>query len=379
MSEFGLAETTLGCIYDQSQHVRELALEVFCGFTANPALQKYLAEELKGVDALRRFAFDHNIYMWYSVANLAERHEAICKDICNDEFYMEGLLNALERALQMSDYHMMRPTMRLLANLAEYPENVQLLSSEKYRDKLELLLSVPVLLESQSMAPGHNLRFRLVKYAPEHWPELVSQMVESGVTAELEPELTKFGLIHQTFATVSAGIAWSMWRAQRLKSKFHPLARSERAWIRSAVWRSPLTAVGLSFFLFGIERLAAYVSTQLKWETFRDARYAYAPYFLTLPVYWAALNYAGPFATIPSLVRIRYNERLPALNYKFRKPMLYAAKELGLIDEIPGNEPANYNRMTTPLNEIIQNRREAERLQKADADRIMKEQKKWFW
>lgn len=379
MSEFGLAETTAGCFYDDSKEVRTLALEVFCGFSANTKLQTYLVEELKGVDLLRRFAFDRNVYMWYALANLSEHREDVCKDIANDEFYMEALLGSLEWALQMSDYHMLRPTMRLLANLAEYKENAEILSSEKYRDKLEMLLSIPVLLESQSMAPGHNLRFRLVKYTPEHWPELVSQLVDSGVTAELDPELTKFGLIHQTFATVSAGIVWSMWRAQRLKSKFKPLARTERAWIRSAVWRSPLTAVGLSFVVFGIEQLATYVSSQLKWETFRDARYAYATYFLALPVYWAALNYAGPFATIPSLVRIRYNDRLPALNHKLRPYMLAAAKAAGIIDEIPSSEPANHNRYTTPLNEITENKRASTLLQKEDAERIQKQQKKWFW
>lgn len=380
MSEFGLADTTVACFYDESPEVRKLAVEVFCGFTANTDLQKYLVEDLKGVEAIRRFAFTHDAFVWYALANLSEHNIDVCKEISSDEYFMDALLTTYERSLMMTDYHMIRPIMRLLMNLAEYRESAEALSSEKYQLKLRELLSAFLVPESQTMSSALNLRVRLAKHLPERWPYFVEELIAAGVHEEQDPELTKFSLIRQSLAALSAGIAWSLFRAYRMKGKFDPMSRSERAWVRSAVWRSPLTAVGLSFALFGIERISGYVSKQLSWETFRDARYAFLPYFLTVPLYWVALNYAGPFATIPSLIRVRENERLPPFNYKMREPIIKAMQAIGVVDEVE-TDPSNYNRLTTHLGQIIKDRNETARLQKEDVEKIMKEQqkKKWFW
>ena len=378
MSNFGLAEVTLAAASDESKEVQSLALEVFCGFTANERLRAYLIEELKAVDGLRKFADSKNLYMWHAIGNLAEGNAAVCQQIATDEYYMDCLLDTYERSLMLNDMYFLRPLIRLLSHLAADKQSALLLST-KYKEKLEELMGVFIMPEAQSMVNAINLRFRLAKNVPEHWPDLVSELESAGIHQEEKSSLLMYSMIHQSMAVGAAGVAWSLFRAWRLKGKFEPMARSERAWVRRAVWTSPITAIALSFSIYLVEQVSEKVSHSLQWEGFRDARYAYAPYFALLPIYWTALNFAGPFATLPSFIRIRYRETMPPYNYHLRDPLLDAMVSLGLIDsrEI---DPSHPDRFTTNLGEIaLQNQIVRQKL-KEDAEWVANQQKskKWF-
>lgn len=316
--------------------------------------------------------------MWHALGNLAHANESVCKEIVNDEYMMDSLFEMYERALGMNDMYFVRPLVRLLSTLAQYPESSMVLSTT-YREKLDRLMSVFIIPEAQSMANSLNLRLRLAKHNPGQWPELVGELASSGIHEEETPRLYMYSMIHQAFGVGAAGLVWSLFRAWRLAGKHTPLSRPERAWVRRAVWTSPLAAILLSFSWNGLEQVSAYVSKQLAWEEFREARYAFLPYFALLPTYWVALNFLGPFATVPSLLRIRYRETMPPYNYHFREPLLDLFEALGLIED-RHVDPLHSDRFTTNLGEIaLQNQIVRQKIRE-DAEWVAKQEKskKWF-
>jgi hypothetical protein len=380
MSDFGLAEVTLRAFTDPSKRVKELALEVFCAFTANEKLRPYLVDELKAVDELRRFAGDRNLYVWYAVSNLADHNEKVCAEIANDEYYMDSLLDCYEKSLRMQDMYYLRPIIRLLSNLALYPESCAKLSTT-YKERLESLINVFIMPETQSMTNNINLRLRLSKNEPRVWPDLVTEMRDAGIHEEEKHSLEMFSMLHQGMAVGAVGLFWSLFRAFRLKGKHYPLLRHEREWIRKAVWTSPIAAILLSFTWFGTEKLSSFISDMSSWDSFRDARNAFLPNFLTLPIYWFALNYLGPFATLPSLLRIRYKETIPPYSYHLREPLMELFEATGMIDD-RNFDPTEPERFTTNLGEIAMENQTIRRKLKEDAEWVAKqEQKKWyqFW
>lgn len=395
MSDFGLCDTAMKCLLDPSPEVRDLALEVVCGFSSNDRLHKHMLEELGALDFLRRFAAQGNLYMWQAVSNLAQGNHEICKEIANDEYFMENLLAMYETALRSQDVYFLRPVVRLLAQMAYYKDCAEVMSGPQYQPKLDLLLGAMIIPEGQSHNNNINLRYRLVLQCPEkwpnwveNWPQLALEIAEIGAASSNAEDpvlgatssINMYQYIHQALVVGVAGAAWSAFRAWRLRGKFDPLSRSERQWIRNAVWKSPITAIALSFVLNGVEQLSAFVSKDvLSWDGFRDARYAYAPYFLVLPIYWAALNYLGPFATIPSLIRVRYRENLPPITYRLRKHLLAALVEIGWIDNAQVH-PQEHQRLTTNINEVHYNNQKARESIKKDAEWFMakEKRKKWF-
>lgn len=347
MSDYGMADVVLRCLNDDSARVRQLALEVFCAFTANEKLRPYLLDELKALDVLRKFADQRNLYMWYAVTNLADHNEEVCKEIAHDEYFMESLMYLYERSVRMQDLYYLRPIYRLLSNLARYPESCEILSTT-YKEKMELLLWAPIMPETQSLTNSINMRLFLARNQPKVWAELGAELMTEGITQEEPPQLTKWAMAHQALAVMGTGLVWSFWRSKRLASKYFPLNRMEREWVRRAVWRSPLAAVALSFCWIGVERICKELSENIEWEGYRDARKVILPYFGLLPIYWFALNYLGPFATIPSLIRIRYNETMPPYNFLLREPALDLFETIGLVEERHA-DPMNPERPITSM------------------------------
>lgn len=376
MSNFGIAEVVLAATNDTCPQVRDLALEVFSGFTANERLRSYLIEELKAVDGLRKFADCKNLYVWHAVGNLAENNPEVCRQIAKDDYYMNSLLDMYERSLGLNDMYFLRPLIRLLATLASDRESALELSTT-YRERLDNLMSVFIIPEAQSMVNNINLRFRLSSHCPEHWPELQRELASSGIDKEEKSNIEFYAMIHQSMVVGATGLAWSLFRAWRLSGKFEPMSRTERAWVRKAVWTSPIAAILLSHTWLGVEKVSEYVSHQLKWDGFREARYAYAPYFTLLPIYWVALNFIGPFATIPSLFRIRYRETTPPYTYHLREPILDIMEDAGFIEN-RHLDPTQEDRFTTNLGEIALTNQIIRQKLKEDAEWVERKNSKWF-
>ncbi|XP_049851538.1 uncharacterized protein LOC126326202 [Schistocerca gregaria] len=332
MVRFGVASAVLSAMMDPDPEVQRLATQVFCGYTCNPTTRTFLAENLNALFFLRRFAHSDNMFVWHAIKNLSEKNSKLLVEIASDEFIMESLFDGLCKTGNAVNHQTMRSQLGLLSNLCECKQSCELLA-QNYAEKIRSWLNLEFILEPISLYHNSNIRVCLSKNASVAFPQAVEEVQNYKLTEKTRDTFMSTTISTQMILSLSTGIIWAVARGMHLHRKFAPLSTSEKAWIRRAIYLSPVASAVLSMSIYGLEQFASTVNDKLSYDSFRDIRKSALVFSLQIPLYWLGINFIGPFCILPSLIRVRYTDERPTLYSIYEKEINDILVGLGILGD----------------------------------------------